>query len=210
MTPRACYNYQKDKFTKYSNHEVDEMRKTLCMMMLCTLLVSVAFSASAGTSIGGSKSTQTEIPEFLFINMKDGIGCGLCPVYTAPSLDAYRCNNGKAECATDYPLYIGGFNAERWLLVRYSTNSGGTRVGYIPPNYVKSFTHWQTLNFSYVATVADATLYVTDNPLDGYSAFATLDSGETYYILGDYNYHGDWWYIECTVDGKVARGFIEK
>ena len=33
--------------------------------------------------------------------------------------------DGKAICATDSALYIGGFNAEGWLMVRYSTNSGG-------------------------------------------------------------------------------------
>ena len=186
------------------------MKKLLRSLLAVLFMVAITFSASAGTSIVASTSTKTEIPEFLFINMEDGIGCGSCPVYTAPSLDAYRCNNGKATCATDSPLYIGGFNDERWLMVRYETNSEATRVGYIPPSYVKGFKHWATLDFSNVETVADTTLSVTDNPMDNYSAFATLAAGETYYILGDYNYHGDWWYIECTVDGKVARGFIEK
>mgnify|MGYP001175590162 CR=1 FL=1 len=186
------------------------MKRSHCFLLAVILCVSFVVSASAGKSVGASQSGKTEIPEFLFINMKDGIGCGLCPVYTAPSVDAYRCNNGKAECATDYPLYIGGFNDEGWLMVRYETNKGATRVGYIPPSYVKGFSHWARLDFSYVETVADSTLEVTDNPMDNYSAFATLDAGETYYILGDYNYHGDWWYIECTVDGLVARGFIEK
>lgn len=186
------------------------VKKHVCLLLTVLLLAAVAFSASAGTSIGQKQSGKSEIPAFLFINMKDGIGCGLCPVYTAPSVDAYRCNNGKAECATDYPLYIGGFNAERWLMVRYETNKGATRVGYIPPSYVKGFKHWAKLDFVYVETVAASTLYVTDNPMNNYSAFATLAPGETYYILADYNYHGDWWYIECTVDGLVARGFIEK
>ena len=186
------------------------MKKRVYLLVSVILLASVALNASAGKSIGGNESAQSQIPEFLFINMKAGIGCGLCPVYTAPSLNAYRCNNGKAACATDSPLYIGGFNDERWLMIRYETNSGATRVGYIPPNYVKGFKHWATLKFSYVETSASTALYVTDNPMDNYSAFAILDSGETYYVLGDYNYHGDWWYIECTVDGKVARGFIEK
>ena len=186
------------------------MKRLLYSLLVVILSISFAIGASAGTSINSSKPSQSEIPEFLFINMKDGIGCGLCPVYTAPSVDAYRCNNGKAECATDYPLYIGGFNDEGWLMVRYETNKGAVRVGYIPPKYVKNFSHWARLKFSYVATVASSTLEVTDNPMDNYSAFATLDAGETYYILGDYNYHGDWWYIECTVDGLVARGFIKK
>jgi len=186
------------------------VKKSLCFLLVVLFSVSLVFGASAGKSVSSSKSEETDIPEFLFINMKDGIGCGICPVYTAPSVDAYRCNNGKAECATDSPLYIAGFNDERWLMVRYETNKGAVRVGYIPPSYVKGFKHWAKLKFSYVKTTAASTLEVTDNPMDNYSAFATLDAGETYYILGDYNYHGDWWYIECTVDGQVARGFIQK
>jgi len=189
---------------------VNKMKKGLVLLFSILLMCAFTLNASAGTSLQQNASSATDIPEFLFINMADGIGCGVCPVYTAPSLNAFRANNGKAICATDSALYIGGFNAEGWLMVRYSTNSGGTRVGYIPPSYVKSFKHWKKLNFSYVETAADDTLYVTDNPLDNYSAFAMLDPGEIYYILGSYTYHGNWWYIECTVDGQVARGFIEK
>jgi len=189
------------------------MKKSLYLLVLVVLLISVAFDVSAGTSIGGTSGgsgTSVKIPEFLFIPMHDGIGCGRCPVYTAPTMEAYRCNDGKAECNTNYDMYIGGFNNEGWLMVRYGTNNGATRVGYIPPKYVKNFKHWKKLDFSYVKTIAQSKINVTDNPMSNYSAFAYLDPGETYYILGDYNYYGDWWYIECMVDGMIARGFIEK
>ena len=39
-----------------------------------------------------------------------------------------------------------------------------------------------------------------------------LGSGnqEVYRVYNYYAKEGyDWWYIECTVDGQVARGFIE-
>ena len=174
------------------------------------IMLSSASCASAGRSISTKQSAETQIPEFLFYEVEDGLKCGVCPVYTAPSVDSFRCDDGEAICITDNSLYIGGFNAERWLLVRYSTNDGNTRVGYIPPSYVQNYSSSKTLDFSFVETTADTSLYVTDNPLNNYSAYAVLDPDETYYILGDYKYHGDWWYIECTVDGKVARGFIEK
>lgn len=186
------------------------MKKRLWSLLSIILFVAIACSASAGTSISGSKATKTDIPTFLFYKMEDGIGCGDCPVYTAPTIKAYRCNDGDATCSTDKSLYIVGLNAEGWLMGRYSTNDGSTRVGYIPPSYIENFSTWRKLDFSYVKSTANTTLYVTDNPLNNYSAYAALDTGETYYILGDYDYHGDWWYIECTVDGMVARGFIKK
>ncbi len=188
------------------------MKKLLCCLMSVLLLVAFVSSASAGRSINSTSdsSVDSTIKEFLFIEMKDGIGCGDCPVYTAPTLNAYRANNGKAQCSTDQPLLIAGFNNEGWLLVRYGTDSGSTRVGYIPPSYLGNFTSPERVDFSYVETTAATTLYVTDNPMNNYSPFAVLDAGETYYILGSYTYYGNWWYIECTVDGLVSRGFIEK
>ena len=188
------------------------MKKLLCSLLSVILLIAFASGASAGKSLGSSTNSSSiaGVKDFLFSEMKDGIGCGDCPVYTAPSMNAYRANNGKALCSTDSPMFIAGFNAERWLLVRYSTNNGATRVGYIPPSYVRGFKSTKSISFAYVPATAATTLYVTDNPLDNYSAFAELEPGETYYILASYTYHGNWWYIECTVDGQVARGFIAK
>lgn len=188
------------------------MKKALSVLLSVVLLVGFVFSASAGTSNGsaGNGTSASSVKDFLFSEMKDGIGCGVCPVYTAPSLNAFRANNGKAICATDYPLFIAGLNPEGWLLIRYSTNNGGTRVGYIPPSYLKNFSTSKRVNFSYVQATASSTLSVTDNPMNNYSAYGTLAPGETYYILASYTYYGDWWYIECTMDGLVARGFIEK
>ena len=43
--------------------------------------------------------------------------------------------------------------------------------------------------------------------------FSWSDSLESFHILSRYNYYAkegyDWWYIECYVDGQVARGFID-
>ena len=47
------------------------------------------------------------------------------------------------------------------------------------------------------------------DPYDNSSYFAVLDPGETYYVVGRYNYYDyDFWYIEFTLDDQVARGFI--
>jgi len=193
------------------------MKKALLLLIaLVMMLTSVgayaatAISASAGATVSDELA---EVKSFKFEHKKTGIGRGTCPVYTAPYTNAYRCANGKASCDTNSYVDVGGFSEQGWLLVRYTTNSGSTRTGWIPPKYVKDFYTVMTPHFSYVQQFAPDQLYVTDNCLDPHdesSYFAVLDAGEEFYVIGRYNYYEyDLWYIEFTVDGKPARGFIE-
>ena len=183
------------------------------------LIFTLTPYAFAGTStsnntIGTTSNANSDlynVIDFKFHHYEYGIGYGSCPVYTAPSKNAFRCANGKASCDTNADMYIGGFDVTGWLMVRYETNGGGVRVGYIPPEYVRGFTtSIDRLKFSYIEQTAVNTITVTDNPLMPNSSFATLSRGETYHILGKYTYYGNWWYIECEVDGQVARGFINR
>lgn len=190
------------------------------LLVLCLLFMS---AASAGTSVSGTGYPEPagdkdllqrllSVPAFKFYHHQNGIGYGVCPVYTAPSTDAFRTSNGKASVSTNYDLYECGYTGG-WLLVRYGTNNGGTNVGYIPPNYVhdKGFkSRMEFPEFDYIPVTANDTIYVTNNPLLRSSYYAVLDPGEVFYILGKYNYHEDWWYIECIVDGQIARGFIDR
>lgn len=194
----------------------------ICIIMTLALLSSVLSVAFAGTSISSDNSVISNedsdlanrlrtVPDFKFKNYENGIGYGNCPVYTAPSEFAYRCADGKASCCTDAYMSEAGFDITGWLLVRYETNNGGTRVGYIPPKYVRGFkSGMSTPKFDYIPVTAADVIRVTDNPLLPGSAFAFLDPGETFYILGKYTYYGNWWYIECIVDGQKARGFIDR
>ena len=50
----------------------------------------------------------------------------------------------------------------------------------------------------------------TDNPVNEGETVAEPAAGDSFEILAKYTYHGNWWYIECTVDGKTARGFIDR
>ena len=202
------------------------MKKRSCIMRVfisIILLFSVLFSAAAaGTSTEGGSSqydgdtelaTQLKaLPPFKFEKHKEGIGCGVCPVYTAPSTDSYRCANGKAACDTNSKMDDAGF-VSGWLLVRYETNSGGCRVGYIPPKYVKEYKSSMYPHFGYIPAVAESEIYVTDNPMMHGTSFAVLDSGEAFHILSKYDYYKkdglEWWYIECEVDGQLAYGFID-
>ena len=187
--------------------------------ILAILAVSMPYCALAATSTNnnsngayyGSSTSLYNVVDFKFHHQPYGIGYGNCPVYTAPSKSAFRCANGKASVDTNADMWIGGLESGGWLLVRYETSNGGVRVGYIPPDNIKGFkTSIDNPKFSYIAQTATSYISVTDNPLNANSSFAMLYPGETYYILGKYTYYGNWWYIECGVDGQIARGFINR
>ena len=192
---------------------------TALVIILGVFLLCTAF---AGTSVGGNSdvsgdpqlnSRLNSLPPFKFQKHKDGIGFGSCPVYSAPSTSAYRPANGRASCQTNAKMDEAGF-VNGWLLVRYETNNGATRCGYIPGKYVKGFKSGMAPHFDYIPAVADDTIYVTDDTYSHTNYFGRLEAGEEFYVLSKYNYYAnngfDWWYIECTIDGQTARGFIER
>lgn len=187
------------------------------IMMICVIIpCALAGTSTEGGSIpAGDDDLQAQLqalPPFKFEKHKEGIDYGRCPVYTAPSSDAYRCANGKALCDTNASMDEAGF-VSGWLLVRYETNKGDYRVGYIPPKYVKGYKSQMAPHFGYIPAVAEGTIYVTDNPMTHGTSFAVLAEGESFHILSKYDYYKknglEWWYIECDVDGQTARGFIE-
>ena len=95
-------------------------------------------------------------------------------------------------------------SAGDWAMVGYDV-SGSTRVGYIPlsakPDNV-TLTALQLIN-SQVVLGADAALTDTIKGTPG--TMANLTSGATVTLLGSI---GENAYVETTIDGKTARGFI--
>ena len=201
-----------------------KVRKIVFILFVLSTLC-IMTGALAGSSIGGNTSPSAPVAygkgdlvnrlynilDFKFFNKKGGIGYGVCPVYTAPSESAFRLANGKACCDTDTYMSVAGYDVTGWLLVRYETNNGGTRVGYIPPSNVRGYkADIARLDFDYIPAKALDTIYVTDNPLLEASAFAVLEPDEPFHVLAKYTYFGNWWYIECYVDDQLARGFIDR
>ncbi len=193
------------------------MKRLLALFLAAAIALSLVPSALAAKSTeSGSVTDEGDselfyVIDFKFFHYEKGIGYGSLPVYSAPSLDAYRCANGKATIDTNAEMFVGGFDKTGWLMVRYETNNGAVRVGYVEPSTVRGFkTENDTLAFSYIPQVAQGRIELTDDPMMISAPFAVLDPGEPYYILGKYTYYGNWWYIECTVDGKAARGFINR
>lgn len=181
------------------------MKKAILFLVAAVMILMTAACALADGSL-------YDVKPFKFQHMEDGLYRGVCPVYSAPYKDAYRANNGRASVSTDGTLVdIGGFS-NGWLLVRYETNNGAYRVGWIPPKYVKGIRTSMTPHFSYIRQTADEEIDVSDNnkePFNTSSYFAQLEPGDVYYILGKYNYKvAEQWYIEFEWEGCTARGFI--
>ena len=176
------------------------------------LFAAVLFSVFAGVAETPRNEEIYSVIDFKFFHYEKGIGYGYCPVYTAPSTSAFRCANGKAGCDTDSDMWIAGFDQESgWLMVRYEISKDNWRVGYIAKSDVSGFkTDIDKLKFSHIPQIAVGTIEVTDNPVTASAPFATLSDGDSYTILGKYTYYGNWWYIEFTVNGQVARGFINR
>ena len=185
-------------------------KRLLTWWLLLTLLTVLALPALAA----GNTTDLLKVKDFKFYHYRTGIGCGSCPVYTAPAQDAYRV--GNASCGTNGDVYVAGKEPGGWLLVRYETNGGNVRVGYIPPNYVRGFSLGSDHDYarnnldSYIPCLADDSISLTDNPMNRGSAFAVIQPGETFWILATYTYHNNWWYVECRINGRPARGFIDR
>lgn len=130
-------------------------------------------------------------------------------VYSAPSYSAYRANNGKAACSTNGPVYAMGWDSG-WLLMLYEADAAGQyRVGYVDGAQIQgSMPNFEVLFWdgSLCQVLYDANL--TDDPAQTGKPLAYLRAGTTVrYLTTMYN-NIAWDYIETSINGQPARGFI--
>lgn len=131
-------------------------------------------------------------------------------VYSAPSASSWRGANGKAQVSTNGAVWASGWE-NGWLQVFYETNNGAIRVGFVDGSKIKGGTGAiGYLNFAYLSTRLTANATLTDDPIKQNTTIATLSSGTTVtYLSTAVNQYGQAWdYIETTVGGKTARGYI--
>ena len=183
--------------------------------LLAALLLCCAFALGCAAADGASAGDEVErlltVDDFKFQVIEKGIGYGPLAVYSAPSTDAFRGANGKATVDTNEKMAEAGFDDSGWLLVRYELDKGGNRVGYVEKGKVKDYKARMTLpEFAYVPVTAAAAIDVTDDPTPHGKTMGTIAIGESFTVLAKYTYTGSWWYVECTLEGKTARGFIER
>ena len=187
---------------------------TLILAALC-LCAQAESDSSAPAARSETVAELLKVIDFKFFVKENGIGTGSAPVYTAPSEDSLRLADGKASCSVESEIAVAGYE-DRWLMVRYEIGKKEekdkqARVGYIPPKYSKGYkTGRGKITFSRVPVQLAADTEITDNPRHNSTPFGTLPAGTDITILGKYTYTGNWWYIEAELDGKLARGFIDR
>lgn len=181
------------------------------LMIYCVTALASGASAQ-GITFAEWKDRLLNVQSFKFQHHKDGIGLDKLPVFTGPSGESLRLDNGHAAVDTNQNIYEGGYTEDGWLLVRYE-GKAGTHVGYIPPKYTKAKGFKSGMGqkkFDRLSAVATDTIEVTDNPLKAGTSFWTLNAGDSFQLLAKYTYNGNWWYIEFTADGQMSRGFIDR
>ena len=132
------------------------------------------------------------------------------PVYSAPSASSWRGANGKAQVSTNGAVWAAGWE-NGWLQVFYETNNGAIRVGYVDGSKIKGGAElYNALSFSFTRARVAAKCALTDDPIKQNTTITTLSSGAAVtYLTTVINQYGQVWdYIETTVNGKTARGYI--
>ncbi len=130
-------------------------------------------------------------------------------VYTAPSSAAYRANNGKASVSTNGAVYALGYDGG-WMLMLYEANYAGQyRIGYIETSKIRGSVPQLgqlTWDWSPATVVTDVNL--TDDPALTGRALIRLPAGTRVSYLSTMFNNTGWDYVETTIDGKQARGFV--
>ena len=129
-------------------------------------------------------------------------------VYSAPGTSSWRGANGKAMVNTNGALYVAGWESN-WLLVMYETNNGSVRVGYVDSGKIRGgIPYAPDLTFAYDSATVTERCTLTDDPARTSATITTLNPGDTVTWLTRFYNNSAWDYVEVTVKGKTARGFI--
>ena len=130
-------------------------------------------------------------------------------VYSAPSESAYRANNGKAMVHTNGAVYALGYDSG-WMLMLYEANYAGQyRVGYINTARIKGqLPRLDALGWDRQQVQVLTGTNLTDDPALTGNPLSYLPEGTWVTYLSTMFNNTGWDYIETTIDGKTARGFI--
>ena len=159
-----------------------------------------------GRSIWDSFSTGFDtLQGFDYVRLRSG---QTLDVYSAPGSKTWRGAGGKAAVSTNGAVYAAGWEGD-WLLIMYETNNGSVRVGYVNGNKVRGGVPVNTeLHFDHDPARVSRACTLTDDPARSGTTIASLSAGtQVTYLTRFYN-RSAWDYIEVTVDGKTARGFV--
>ena len=136
---------------------------------------------------------------------------GNWPVYSGPGEYYYRANKSKATkgegtCQV-YGIENTGYGD--WVMIGYSMNNGGYRIGYIRAEALRGRTDVPALKLAYHTRRLAVDAFLTDDPVRNGAAVATLPAGTYVLFLGYmYSANGVWAYTEVLSNNQIMRGFL--
>ena len=143
---------------------------------------------------------------------------GTAPVYSAPSVSAWRAGKGKAAVGTSGSLWVltrsTGEDGRAWACIRYDVSERTQRIGWaLCGDLGLPETIGESEPFARVQVETIAGTFLTDDPDVSQYAHFTVPGGTALACLGLYNDH--YAYVEAAVKkgkiavrGSVVRGFV--
>ncbi len=145
---------------------------------------------------------------FRYVELKTG---QTLAVYSAPSANSWRGANGRASVSTSGRVYAYGQEGN-WLMVMYETNASenAVRVGWVNLNKMsgKKSDLPGKVKFNSIPMVLDRAVNVTDDPVDMTSMTTLSEGAKVTWLATFYSSSHIWDYIEFTLNGQRARGFV--
>ena len=144
---------------------------------------------------------------FEYVDLKTG---QKLDVYSAPSSNSWRGANGKASVSTNGRVYAYA-KENNWMMIMYETNASenAVRVGWVNLSQVSGkVPSLPNASFGAVPMNVSQAIQVTDDPV-GLTSMTTLPAGtQVTWLSSFYSNTYFWDYIEFTLNGQRARGFI--
>ena len=196
-----------------------KMKKVLAMAMMVVMLFTACAPALALSSGAAGlrdnpyrTGTREQAKEYSFGFGRESLlgGNWTWPVYSAPSMDAFRAAGGKASVHMEDDVYSGGWSGA-WLLIRYPKVTGGFRVGWVPKSEInRPIERTRDLEFAYWTVSLNQACALTDDPLYESDVIAYAEAGEELTYLAYYQYNGgrEYAYVQGELNGKPICGFV--
>lgn len=188
-------------------------RWTALLMLLVFLmpLTALALTSSSTTSYNRDPGSDPRSYRIKFDD-EDAVGTNdKWPVYSAPDFNAVRGGNGKAMVHTGNGVRSSGWYGA-WLMICYTKNDGGIRVGWVPKSEFKhgKIRRTRSVNFAYWDVTVNRQCGLTDDPLYETEMLAYASAGEKLTYLGYYQYRSgrEYAYVQGDIDGYPVCGFI--
>ena len=196
----GTYNNQRDCYSKLSSVEWDNYH------LIKDVRAYKKENGDWGRSLWDDFSTGFDtLQGFEYIELRADQKLA---VYSAPTAASWRGADGTASVSTNGAIYAAGWESG-WLLVMYETNNGSVRVGYVDSSSIRGGVPFDlNLDFSYAPAAVLEKCTLTDDPARTGSAITTLQPGAQVTWLTRFYNNSAWDYVEVTVNGQTARGFI--